>query len=152
MITHPTTDVLIQDCCRELGEEILPSITDDTVRLRLVMTMTVLANAAVRAAHELAWMRAETSALLEFARSVAEAHESDELAQALEEVAAGDGESLHLHDVADVYARAGRAFEAGLRVAREAGAEQFVTRAVALLRARIDTEKAVMAGYAVVGR
>lgn len=63
MITRPTTDVLIGDCCRELTDAILPALTDETLRLRLVMTETVLRNAAVRAAHEIAWMLGETAAL-----------------------------------------------------------------------------------------
>ena len=67
MITRPTTDTLIGDCCRELTDVILPGLTDETLRLRLVMTETVLRNAAVRAAHEIAWMLAETSALMAYA-------------------------------------------------------------------------------------
>ena len=71
MITRPTTDALIGDCCRELTEAILPALTDETLRLRLVMTETVLRNAAVRAAHEIAWMLEETSALMAYAAEVA---------------------------------------------------------------------------------
>ena len=59
--------MLIGDCCRELTDAILPALTDETLRLRLVMTETVLRNAAVRAAHEIAWMLAETSALVAYA-------------------------------------------------------------------------------------
>ena len=47
MITRPTTDALIVDCCRELTDAILPGLTDETLRLRLVMTETVLRNAAL---------------------------------------------------------------------------------------------------------
>src|SRR3954452_23678015 len=74
MITRPTTDVLVLDCCRELSEEILPAIEDETLKLRLIMTVTVLGNAAVRAANEIAWMRAETEDLVGFARRVAAQH------------------------------------------------------------------------------
>ena len=79
MITRPTTDALIDDCCRELTDVILPGLTDETLRLRLVMTETVLRNAAVRAAHEIAWMLAETSALLAYAAEVAARHASEPL-------------------------------------------------------------------------
>ena len=68
MITRPTTDALIGDCCRELTDAILPALTDETLRLRLVMTETVLRNAAVRAAHEIAWMLEETAALMALRR------------------------------------------------------------------------------------
>jgi hypothetical protein len=76
MITRPSTDALIADCCQELMEEILPALNDDTLRLRLIMTETVLRNAAVRAAHEIAWMREETTELLAYAAEVCAAAEA----------------------------------------------------------------------------
>ena len=100
MITKPTTDALIEDCCRELMEGILPGLTDETLKLRLVMTETVLRNAAVRAAHEIAWMREETTALLAYARRVAARHGSAPLRAALADAGAGPSDSLHLADVA----------------------------------------------------
>ena len=139
MITQPTTDVLIGDCCRELMEGILPGLTDETLKLRLVMTETVLRNAAVRAAHEIAWMREETTALMAYAGRVAARHGSEPLRAALA-------------DVADVYERAGQAFAAALAAAQQAGDADLVAQARELLRDRIATEKEVMATYAVVGR
>jgi hypothetical protein len=152
VITKPTTDALIEDCCRELMEGILPGLTDETLKLRLVMTETVLRNAAVRAAHEIAWMREETTALLAYARRVAARHGSAPLRAALADAGAGPSDSLHLADVAECYERAGRAFAAALAAAQEAGAADLVARAREVLRDRIATEKEVMATYAVVGR
>jgi hypothetical protein len=152
MITKPTTDVLIEDCCRELTEAILPVLTDETLKLRLVMAETVLRNAAVRAAHEIAWMRAETAALTGYAARVAARHGSEALRAALADVEAAPADSLHLADVAGVYERAGRAFAAALAAAQAAGAADLVAQARELLRDRIATEKEVMATYAVVGR
>jgi len=152
MITRPTTDVLIEDCCRELMEGILPGLTDETLKLRLVMTETVLRNAAVRAAHEIAWMRTETAALMAYAGRVAARHGSETLRAAVADAAAGPADSLHLADVADVYERAGQAFAAALAAAQEAGDAELVAQARELLRDRIATEKQVMATYAVVGR
>jgi hypothetical protein len=152
VITRPTTDVLIEDCCRELMEVILPGLTDETLKLRLVMTETVLRNAAVRAAHEVAWMREETAALLAYAGQVAARHGGEVLRAALADAEAGPEGGLHLADVADVYERAGQAFAAALAAAQEAGAADLVAQARELLRDRIATEKEVMAAYAVVGR
>ena len=152
MITKPTTNTLIEDCCRELMEGILPGLTDETLKLRLVMTETVLRNAAVRTAHEIAWMREETAVLLAYARRVAARHGSTALRAALADAGAGPADSLHLADVADCYERAGQAFAAALAAAQEAGAADLVARAREVLRDRIATEKAVMATYAVVGR
>ena len=152
MITRPTTDALIGDCCRELTDVILPALTDETVRLRLVMTETVLRNAAVRAAHEIAWMLQETSALMAYAEQVAAGHASEPLRAAMAAVETGPSESLHLADVTERYERAGRAFEKALAAAQEAGAADLVAQAREVLRDRISTEKQVMATYAVVGR
>ena len=152
MITRPTTDALIEDCCRELMEGILPGLTDETLKLRLVMTETVLRNAAVRAAHEIAWMREERAVLLAYARRVAARHGSAPLRAALADAGTGPADSLHLADVADCYERAGQAFAAALAAAQEAGAADLVARAREVLRDRIATEKEVMATYEVVGR
>jgi hypothetical protein len=152
MITRPTTDVLIGDCCRELTDAILPALSDERLRLRLVMTETVLRNAAVRAAHEIAWMLAETSALMAYAAEVAARHRSEPLDAAIAAVKAGPPQSLHLADVVDRYEQAGQAFEKALEAAQEAGAADLVAQARELLRDRIATEKEVMATYAVVGR
>jgi hypothetical protein len=152
MITRPTTDVLIEDCCRELIEAILPGLTDETLKLRLVMTETVMRNAAVRAAHEIAWMREETAALTVYAAQVAARHGSEPLRAALAAAQAGPADSLHLADVAERYERAGQAFAAALAAAQEAGDAELVAEARELLRERIATEKEVMATYAVVGR
>jgi hypothetical protein len=152
MITRPTTDALIEDCCRELMEAILPGLTDETLKLRLVMTETVLRNAAVRAAHEIAWMRAETAVLTAYAGRVAARHGTEPLRAALADAEAGPADSLHLADVVDCYERAAHAFAAALAAAQEAGAADMVAEARELLRDRIATEKKVMASYAVVGR
>src|SRR5277367_406313 len=152
MITRPTTDALIGDCCRELTEAILPALTDETLRLRLVMTETVLRNAAVRAAHEIAWMIQETAALLAYAAEVAARHASRPLDAAIAAVGAGPPQSLHLADVVDRYELAGQAFEKALKAAQEAGAADLIAQARELLRDRITSEKQVMATYAVVGR
>jgi hypothetical protein len=152
MITRPTTDALIGDCCRELTEAILPALTDETLRLRLVMTETVLRNAAVRAAHEIAWMREETSALLAYAAEVAARHGTETSRDATAAVEGSPGTGLHLTEVVERYERAGQAFVTAMAAAQEAGEDDLVAKARELLRDRIATEKEVMATYAVVGR
>src|ERR1700735_2682981 len=141
MITRPTTDALIGDCCRELTEAILPGLTDETLRLRLIMTETVLRNAAVRAAHEIAGMLAETSDLMAYAAQVASGHESEPLRAAIAAAEAALPDSLHLADVADRYERAGQAFEMALAVAQEAGAADLVAQARERVRRPMATQK-----------
>jgi len=112
----------------------------------------VLRNAAVRAAHEIAWMREETAALLAYAGQVAARHGSEAVRAALAAAQADPDGSLHLADVTGRYERAGQAFAAALAAAQEAGAADLVAQARELLRDRITTEKQVMATYQVVGR
>ncbi len=152
MITRPTTDAIIGDCCRELTDAILPGLTDETLRLRLVMTETVLRNAAVRAAHEIAWMREETSALVAYVAEVAARHDSEPLRAAMTALEASPAVSLHLADVVDRYELAGQAFATALAAAQEAGSADLIAQARELLRDRGAIEKQVMATYAVVGR
>src|SRR5438128_10304817 len=137
MISRPTTDQLIADCCHELMEEILPALTDQTLQVRLAMAETVLRNAAVRAAHEIAWMRRETSELSSYAHAVEARGASAQLSAALLELARAPHESLHLTDVVETYERAGQAFTAALAAAQEAGAADLVEQARELLRKRV---------------
>ncbi len=152
MIVRPTTDQLVLDCCRELTDEILPALADETLKLRVIMAVTVLGNAAVRAAHEIAWMREETETALDFAREAAAAHPNERIAGAIADFRTGPLDSLHLDDVVDVYERAGRALAIAVQVVHDESAEDLLARAAVLLRARVETEKVVMADYVVVGR
>jgi hypothetical protein len=152
MIVRPTTDRLVLDCCRELTDEILPALADETLKLRLIMAVTVLSNAAVRSAHEIAWMRDETESALAFARDVIAEQPDDRIAAAVAAAEAGPRDSLHLADVVEVYERASSALAMAVQVAHDSSAEALTARAADLLRARVETEKVVMADYVVVGR
>ena len=154
MITRPTTDALIGDCCRELTEVILPAITDETVRLRLVMTETVLRNAAVRAAHEIAWMREETIGLETFALDVVAAISSGAAATeaALAALVAAPRDSVELADVVETYSRASEAFSCALEMAMTAGHSGLSARAAEILAARNQRELEINGDWAMVGR
>ena len=150
MISRPTTDQLIADVCQDLVHAVLPALTDETLQVRVAMAETVLRNAAVRAAHEIAWMSDETAALIEYANEVNARIPWVELTAALAAFDDGPQHSLHLADVVETYERASRAF-AVAAVQRE-GIAELVDAARDLLHDRVSTEKAVMATYAVVGR
>ncbi len=51
MLSRPTTEQILLDCCRELMTNVLPSLTDATAQVSVIMVETVLRNTAVRAAH-----------------------------------------------------------------------------------------------------
>ena len=72
MLSRPTTEQILLDCCRELTNVVLPALTDETAQVSVIMVETVLRNTAARAAHEVAWMREETAEIESYAQAVAE--------------------------------------------------------------------------------
>ena len=59
MLSRPTTEQIIMDCRRELLETIDPAVSAPQVKVVIQMLENVLRNAAVRSAHEIAWMHSE---------------------------------------------------------------------------------------------
>jgi len=153
MITVPTTEQIILDCRRELREVIEPAVGDDGARIAIQMLENVLRNVATRAAHEIAWMREETDEMEAFARSVADAHPSAKgLAEALDALAAGRSESLHLADVVKVYSLAGDALSCAVEAATGAGDDTRTAQAAALLATRVGRELEITGSWGMVGR
>jgi len=149
VLSRPTTEQILLDCCNELMTGVLPALTDETAIVRVVMVETVMRNMAVRAAHEIAWMREETAAMDDYVRAVADRLQAD-----LPDPGAAHGphDSLHLDDVADAYIRAGRAFSAALEAAVASRDAELIKRGEALLDHRADIETEVMAGWSPTGR
>ena len=73
MLSRPTTEQILLDCCRELMTGVLPVVTDETAQVKLIMVDTVLRNMAVRSAHEIAWMREEIAAIESYVQAVLDA-------------------------------------------------------------------------------
>jgi len=152
MISRPTTQQLILDCCHDLMTQTLPQLTDGPAQVHLHMLVGVLQNAAVRSAHEIAWMRDEAAKMRAYAGSVVEAQGAD---PAITEALAATPErpdSLHLDDVVEDYGLASTAFAAALDKAMTAGEPDLTRRAVELLDARVVNEREVMAGWGATGR
>jgi hypothetical protein len=137
MIAKPTTEQILNDCSRELMEVVLPAVTDETVVVAIYMMDLVLRNAAVRAAHEIAWMTDEIDELEAFAGGT---------------TPAGAHGSLHLEDVVERYRRASEAFARAMEAAVAAGDEQRTQRGAALMAHRVEREQEVMCGWSPVGR
>ena len=137
MIAKPTTEQILNDCSRELMEVVLPAVTDETVAVTIYMMDLVLRNAAVRAAHEIAWMTDEIGELEAFAGSATPA-----LA----------GDSLHLDDVVERYRRASEAFSRAMEEAVATDDDQRTRRGAALMAQRAEREQEVMCGWSPVGR
>src|ERR1700759_4981763 len=101
MLSRPTTEQVLLDCCRELMTGVLPALTDETAVVRVVMVETVLRNMAVRSAHEIAWMTQEIAEIEDYAPSVHDAQADAPLQAALDALAAAPRDSLHLDEVVE---------------------------------------------------
>src|SRR5215471_5799577 len=153
MLSRPTTEQILLDCCRELMTNVLPSLTDATAQVSVIMVETVLRNTAVRAAHEVAWMREETADIEAYAQAVAEeVPRAEPLRAALKALASAPCDSLHLDDVVETYCRAGNALSAALETAVAGGLTALVRRGEEILDVRSGHETEVMAGWSPTGR
>jgi hypothetical protein len=153
MLSRPTTEQILLDCCRELMTNVLPSLTDATAQVSVIMVETVLRNTAVRAAHEVAWMRAETADIEAYAHEVAaQAPGTVSLESALAALAAAPRDSLHLDDVVETYCRAGNVLSGALETAVAGGLTALVQRGEEILDVRSGHETEVMAGWSPTGR
>jgi hypothetical protein len=152
MLSRPTTEQILLDCCRELMTNVLPSLTDATAQVSVIMVETVLRNTAVRAAHEVAWMRDETADIEAYAHTVAAQAPGTALETALAALAAAPRESLHLDDVVETYCRAGNALSAALETAVASGLAPLIQRGEEILDVRSGHETDVMAGWSPTGR
>jgi hypothetical protein len=153
MLSRPTTEQILLDCCRELMTAVLPALTDEHAQVSVIMIETVLRNAAVRAAHEVAWMREETAGIERYAQAVAElAPGAGPLAAALKSLADAPRDSLHLDDVVETYCRAGNALSAALETAVAGGLTSLVRQGEEILDGRASHETEVMAGWSPTGR
>ena len=141
MIAKPTTQQILDDCSRELMQVVLPAVTDQTVQVTIYMMDLVLRNAAMRAAHEIAWMTEEIVELEAFAGAGAGTNGDRSLTP-----------SLHLDDVVDRYCKASEAFSKALEDAVVAGDAEREERGRELLARRIAHEEEIMCGWSPVGR
>ena len=152
MLSRPTTEQILLDCCRELMTNVLPSLTDATAQVSVIMVETVLRNTAVRAAHEVAWMSDETADIEAYAREVAAQAPGTTLETGLAALAAAPRDSLHLDDVVETYCRAGNALSAALETAVASGLAPLIQRGEEILDVRSGHETDVMAGWSPTGR
>ena len=153
MLSRPTTEQILLDCCRELMTIVLPALTDETAQVSVIMVETVLRNTAVRAAHEVAWMREETAEIEGYAQAVAgQASSPESVSAALKALADAPRDSLHLDDVVETYCRAGNVLSAALEIAVAGRLTDLVRRGEEILDVRTGHETEVMAGWSPTGR
>ena len=150
MQARPTTDQILNDLAREVRDELIPAIDDPALRVNLEMMEQLLTAAAVRAAHEIAWMAEEVTAITAYAREVSATVGDDATAAALAAFDNGRSDSLHLADQVENYSLAGEAFGRALEAA--ADHERLGPEGADLVRARRDTETDIRPGFYFPGR
>jgi len=150
MITRPSTSRVLEDVVEELTRDIMPSLTDPAQQIRLHMLMIVLNNCANASEREISVMREEIPMYVDFAADVAASTGSAEVAAAAE--AARMGDSLVLSDVIADYQRASSAFSDAMDLVMDTVNREFIERGEAILRMRMDNERAILSGVAAVGR
>ena len=153
MLSRPTTDQLILDCRSELLSTIDGALSDATAKVAVQMMENVLRNCAERAAHEIAWMREEGDAMVDFADAVAKSAASTPAVEgAIAAYHAKRTDSLHLDDVATTYSLAGECLSAGLEAAMAAGDDDLHRQGRAVLDLRLAHEEQIMGEWTMVGR
>jgi hypothetical protein len=149
VFTRPTTDQVLEGVLRELQETVLPRVEDEPARVALQMMAQLLRGAAVRAAHEIAWMHEEIAEITEAAAPLA----SDAATgAALAELAATDASSLHLADVVERYSLAGDVLGCAVEAAYGLGNQELIDALRAVLEARSAREMQIVGQLDLVGR
>jgi aminoglycoside phosphotransferase (APT) family kinase protein len=144
LITRPTTEQILLDCCQVLSNDILDAVSDETTQARIVMMEKVLRNAAARSAHEIAWMLEEVASVESYGRAVSAATNADGLRTALDSLEKSPRNSLHLDDVAETYCRASDVFSLSLEAALDANQPELIRKGESLLEARLAHENDVV--------
>ena len=153
MLSRPTTEQIILDCRTELLTTIGSALTEPAAKIAMQMMENVLRNCATRAAHEIAWMRDETAAMVSFAERVASsAAAGGDVAAALDAYRTGYSDSLHLDDVCATYSLASSCLSAAVEAAMQAGDLDLEAAGRALLDQRVATELQIMGEWSMVGR
>jgi hypothetical protein len=153
MLARPTTEQILLDVRAELLSTIDAAVTEPAVKVAIQMMENVLRNCAERAAHEIAWMRDETAAMVEYAEQVsASPSGSAELRDALASFTAGRSDSLHLDDVTATYSLAGECLSTALEAVLAAGDDVLHVAGRQLLEQRLAHEQQIMGEWTMVGR
>lgn len=149
MLSKPTTDHLITGVRASLDEQVLPNLRDEPARVAVQMMQQILRGAAVRAAHEIAWMHEEIAAIREVAASAGDDAAVREAVAALDAL---DASSLHLEDVQTRYDQAGEVLSRCVEAAYAAGDDEAVERARSVLALRSAHEMEIIGQLDLVGR
>ena len=155
MIPRPTTAQLLQQCRRELTDNIAGQLSDETALVALEQIQMVLDVCAHRTEHEIADLVAETAEMERLVRIVVDAR-GDELPRTTAALAGVDGgrtDSLLRSDLIVTYELAAQALSAAIEELMDLGDTERVDALVTWMReVRQPRELAALANWAMPGR
>jgi hypothetical protein len=142
---------------RDLTDTVLAALTDEPARVAVQMMQQLLRGAAVRAAHEIAWMHEEIDDIITTVDALAGADapagaDADPLAAARTVLDELDASSLHLADVQQRYDRAGEVLSCAIEAAYVSGDTDAIEKLRAVLQRRSEHEMAIIGQFDLVGR
>ncbi len=152
MITRPDPEQVLNAVRAELRDRIAPRIDDPALSVTLQMIDNILENVAVRAMHEIAWMREECDAIEAAVAATLDALPDAATRAALEAYRHARTTSLHHADVRADYDRATEALSCALEAAIAHGDRRLTAPLVALLHDRNEHELQIMGNWGFVGR
>ena len=120
---------------RDLREQVLPHLTDESAVVVMGMIDQILRNLSVRVAHEIEWMHEEVAAVAAVAGRDP-----------------GSPQSLQLQHVVEWYGSVSRWLSAGVEDAYDSGDQVEINKWRALSEARRAHEQVIMGSLNLVGR
>ncbi len=148
MLARPTTDQVLLGIVDSLTDDVMPALADEPARVAVQMMQQLLRSAAVRAAHEIAWMADEIATI----RALAADFDDGDVREALAALAELDATSLHLADAQARYDRASEVLSRCIDAAYASGSADQRDRVNEVLDARSAHEMAIVGQFDLVGR
>ena len=153
MITQPTIPQLLETIRDELGDKVLPQISDAPTKVSIEMMQAVLNQLIERSENEIAWMIEEMEAIEAAAnRLTPTLGNTEALDAALSNFTSKRAESMHLSAVAADYQRACEVLSCLGEAAYADGSDTAISDVQALINARLATENAAIGEFIAVGR
>lgn len=152
MISRPTTAQLLEDAARELRDKVLPAVGDPTVQVAVQMLEQLVRSCSIRAASEIAWMRAEEEAMVSYVDDVVAVTADSDTIAARDAYQAERTGGLLLAEACDDYSRAGAAMSAALTAAIAAGEQALSQQAQELMLERMERETIIRGEFSLPGR
>jgi hypothetical protein len=149
VLSRPTTDQVLEGVVGDLRALVLPKLEDEPARVAVGMMEQLVRGAALRAAHEIAWMHEEMAEIQHAAFVVTDDAAVAAAMAAFEEL---DATSLHLEDVVARYSAAGEVLSCAVEAAYRRGDDAAIGALRDVLQRRSDREMQIIGSLDLVGR